>query len=116
MSLGKFPITLARLEANRRNPRKSTGPRMARGKSQSRVNGLRSGVRSRLYRDLLQALVDAPPCTVARTAQAVLTPAQAKPPLFAPRMDIFSQSEVALRSRKVLPRQDSQLFLCERSH
>ena len=37
-------MTPARLAANRRNARKSTGPRTARGKAQSRMNGLKSGV------------------------------------------------------------------------
>jgi hypothetical protein len=47
-------MTPARLEANRRNgrnARKSTGPRTAQGKSQSRLNSLREGNRSALRRD-----------------------------------------------------------------
>ena len=36
-------MTQARLAANRRNARKSTGSRTARGKAQSRMNGLKSG-------------------------------------------------------------------------
>ena len=51
MSLRKNPMTPARLQANRRNSQKSTGPRSARGKSQSRLNRLRGGGRSRLYED-----------------------------------------------------------------
>ena len=51
MSLRKpFAMTPARIAANRRNARKSTGPRTGRGKAQSRVNGLRDGGRSRFYR------------------------------------------------------------------
>ena len=109
MSLRKSPMTPARLEANRRNAQKSTGPRTARGKSQSRLNGLRSGGRSRLYGDLLLALSDAPPGAVARTARAALTPAQARHPLFAQLVDVFRQSEieVALRYRRLLPARDS---------
>ena len=94
MPLRQSPMTPARLEANRRNARKSTGPRTARGKAQSRLNGLRSGGRSRLYGELLRALADAPPCAVARTAQSVLTPAQAAHPLFAEAVDIFCQAEL----------------------
>jgi len=102
-------MTPARLEANRRNAQKSTGPRTARGKSQSRLNGLRSGGRSRLYRDLLLTLSDAPPGAVARTARAALTPAQAAHPLFAELVQIFRQAEsdVGLRFRRMLPPQDS---------
>ena len=51
MSLRKSPtLTPARLEANRRNAQKSTGPRTARGKSQSRMNSLRTGGHFALYR------------------------------------------------------------------
>ena len=109
MLLRKSPMTPARLEANRRNARRSTGPRTARGKSQSRLNGLRSGGRSRLYRDLLLTLSDAPPCGVVRTARAALTPAQDRHPLFAQLVEVFRQSEieVALRYRRLLPAQDS---------
>ena len=109
MSLRKSPMTPARLEANRRNAQKSTGPRTALGKSQSRLNGLRSGGRSRLYNDLLLALSDAPPCAVVQTARAALTPAQAKHPLFAELVQIFrlAESNVAFRCRRMLPRQDS---------
>ena len=42
MSLRRSPtLTPPLLEANRRNSRKSTGPRPARGKAHSRLNGLR---------------------------------------------------------------------------
>ena len=109
MSLRKNPMTPARLEANRRNSQKSTGPRTARGKSQSRLNRLRGGGRSRLYIDLLKALVDAPPCRVLETAQAVLTPAQMSHPLFAELVERFCQAEaeVVLQYRGPFPRQDS---------
>jgi hypothetical protein len=102
-------MTPARLEANRRNARKSTGPRSARGKSQSRMNSLRGGARSRLYHDLLLALLDAPPCAIAETARAALTPAQAAHPLFAELVETFrqSESEVALGFRRLFPAQDS---------
>jgi hypothetical protein len=108
MALRKNPMSPARLEANRRNAKKSTGPRTARGKSQSRLDGLRSGGRC-LYGDLLLALADAPPCAVAKTARTVLTPARAAHPLFAQLVEIFRQAEIgtALRFRRPRPPQDS---------
>ena len=109
MSLRKNPMTPARLEANRRNAKKSTGPRTPRGKSQSRMNRLRNGGRSRLYNDLLQTLVDAPPGGVAKTARAVLTPAQAAHPLFAQLAEIFCQAEIGMitQYRRMPEPQDS---------
>ena len=109
MPLRKSPMTSARLEANRRNAQKSTGPRTARGKSQSRLNGLRSGTRSRLYEDFLLALLDASPGTIVKTARTVLSPAQAAHPLFAPLVSIFveSQSESGLHYRKLLGEEGS---------
>jgi hypothetical protein len=109
MSLRKNPVTPARLEANRRNSQKSTGPRTARGKSQSRLNRLRGGGRSRLYGDLLQALMDAPPCRVLETAQAVLTPAQMSHPLFANLVETFCQAEAGVvpRFRSLPPPKDA---------
>jgi hypothetical protein len=109
MLLRKFPMTPARLEANRRNAQKSTGPRTPRGKSQSRLNGLRSGFRSRLYEDFLLALLNAPPGTIIKTARAVLTPAQAAHPMFAQLVYIFckSQNEMALHYRKLFGARDS---------
>ena len=77
MSLRKFPtMTPARLEANRRNARKSTGPRTAQGKSQSRLNSLQEGNRSALRRDAVLSFLQAPPCSVEDVALAILTPAQ----------------------------------------
>jgi hypothetical protein len=80
MFLRKNPISPARLEANRRNSRKSTGPRTLRGKYQSRLNSPRSGGRLGLYRGLLLALANAPTYSVAQTARSVLTSAQAAHP------------------------------------
>jgi hypothetical protein len=109
MLLRKSPMTPARLEANRSNAQKSTGPRTPQGKSQSRMNALRSGGRSRLYRDLLLALSDAPPGAVLKAARRASTPAQAAHPLFAELVEIFRQAEndVALDYRRLLPGQDS---------
>jgi len=105
MLLRKSTMTPARLEANRRNAQKSTGPRTPRGKSQSRLNGLRRGSRSRLYNNLLLALLNAPPYAIAKTAQAVLTPAQAAHPLFGDLVERLCQAEieVGLDFRSLLP-------------
>ena len=104
MSLRK-PLTMtpARIEANRRNAEKSTGPRTARGKVQSRMNGLREGRRSRVYRDLMLTLVNAPPCAVVRTARAAQTPEQAAHPLFSELVEMFRQAEieVVLENRRL---------------
>ena len=92
----------ARIAANRRNARKSTGPRSARGKAQSRLNRLRNGGRSRLYQELMWKLMDAPPAAVARAARAALTPEQAAHPLFAELVRIFcrAETEVALTQER----------------
>jgi hypothetical protein len=82
MSLRKSPnLTPARLEANRRNAKKSTGPRTRRGKAQSRMNGLRTGLHSDFYHHLVEALVYAPPFSVDKTVNAILTPQQARHPI-----------------------------------
>jgi hypothetical protein len=75
-------MTPARLAANRQNALKSTGPRTARGKAQSRINGLRRGGRSPLYRNFVLAVLDTP-CPVEKMVRAYLTPAEAAHPLFA---------------------------------
>ena len=97
-------MTPARLAANRRNARKSTGPRTARGKAQSRMNGLRSGWSSPTYRNLWRAFLEAPPGAVEETARAVLTPEQAAHPKFAELVDIFRQAEieVAAQARAII--------------
>src|SRR5208283_5458720 len=87
-------MTPARLAANRHNARKSTGPRTARGKAQSRMNGLRSGWSSPSFRNLWRAMLEAPPCAVEETARAVLTPEQAAHPRFAELVEIFRQAEI----------------------
>src|ERR1039458_8070422 len=86
-------MTLARLEANRRNARKSTGPRTAQGKSQSCLNGLREGNRSALMRDAVLAFLQAPPYSVEEVALAILTPAQTSHPLFADIVEIARWAE-----------------------
>jgi hypothetical protein len=115
MSLRKSPtLTPARLEANRRNARKSTGPRTAWGKTWSRMNGLRSGSRSRFYRDLWLALFYAPPCAVERTARASLTPTLASHPLFSETVDLFRQAEIEVvcESREIAARAEPRKKRC----
>jgi hypothetical protein len=99
-------MTPARLAANRRNALKSTGPRSARGKAQSRMNGLRSGWSSPSYRNLWRPMLEAPPCAVDATARAVLTPEQAAHLRFTELVDIFRQAEieVAAQSRQLFGR------------
>jgi hypothetical protein len=89
-------VSPARIAANRRNAQKSTGPRTARGKAQSRMNGLREGGRSRFYCHLMLALLEAPPCAVDKTARAILTPEQAAHPLFVELVEMFRQAEAAV--------------------
>ena len=97
MSLVKPRVSSpARIAANRRKARKSTGPRSARGKAQSRLNRLGNGGRSRLYQDLMWKLTDAPPAAVARTARTALTPEWAAHPLFAGSVRIFCQAEMVV--------------------
>jgi hypothetical protein len=89
-------MTPSRLEADRPNAPKSTGPRSTRGKAQSRMNGLRSGARSRLYRDLWVTLFNAPPCAVERTAAQIFTPELALHPLSADTVEQFREAEIAV--------------------
>src|ERR1017187_1469670 len=94
MSLRKSPTMIpARLEANRRNARKSTGPRTAQGKSHSRLNSIREGNRSAVRRDAVLAFLEAPPCSVEEVALAILTPAQTFHPLFADIVEIARWAE-----------------------
>jgi hypothetical protein len=94
MSPCKSPtLAPARIEANRRNAKKSTGPRTARGKSQSQINSLRTGGRSALHQNFFLLLLDAPPCSVDRVARALRTPEQAAHPMFRETVKMFSRAE-----------------------
>jgi len=102
MSLRRpYELSPAKLAAHRRNARKSTGPRSAPGKAQSRLNRLRHGSRSRLFQDLVWELMDAPPAAVARTARGTMTPELAGHPLFAELGQVFchTEAEVTLTRR-----------------
>ena len=92
-------MTPARWAASRRNALKSTGPRIAQGKAQSRMNGLRNGWSSPTYRNLWPAMLEAPPCAVDATARDVLTPEQASDPKFAELVGIFRQAEIQVAAK-----------------
>jgi hypothetical protein len=97
MSLRKPPtMTPARLEANRRNARKSTGPRTTRGKAQARLNGLGRGPRSRFYHDFMMLLMETPPDEVERTAREILTPEEADSRLFKGLLRMIHQADLSL--------------------
>ena len=88
MSLRKPPsLTPAFLAANRRNARKSTGPCTARGKAQSRLNGLKTGVNSPQLKQLLENYLNAPPGAAYQAALGTLTPEQATHRVFAGELD-----------------------------
>ncbi len=101
MSLRKSPtLTPARIEANRRNAKKSTGPRTAQGKSQSRMNGLSTGLHSSFYYDFVMAMVEAPPNSVDKTAAAVLTPEQARHPKVIEMVEVCRWAEAAFAFKR----------------
>jgi hypothetical protein len=97
MSLRKSPpMTPARIEANRRNARKSTGPRTTRGKAQARLNGLGKGPRSRFYHDFMMLLMETPPDELERTAREILTPQEADSRLFKGLIRMIHQADSEL--------------------
>jgi hypothetical protein len=57
----------------------------------------------------MRTLVNAPPCTVEKTARAALTPEQAAHPLFNELVEMFRQAEieVVLENRRLHPVGDS---------
>jgi hypothetical protein len=94
MSLRKSPtMTEARLEANRRSAKKSTGPRTAAGKARSRMNGFRHGMRSPEYVKLLTALCDAAPGAVLRAGERCLTAVQRTHPAYMELVELFKEVE-----------------------
>ena len=97
MSLRKPPtMTPARVEANRRNAQKSTGPRTPRGKAQSCLNGLKHGGRSSLRRGLMSALMSASPGRVLAAPEAFLTPEQSRNPMFTELVQMAREAELML--------------------
>ena len=95
MSLRKSPtLTPALTASNRRNAKKSTGPRTARGNAWSRLNRLRHGARSPEYISFLEALLDAPPGRTAVTAQALLQSKRVLHPVFIEAAELSIQAEI----------------------
>ena len=100
MSLRKSPtLTPAFLAANRRNARKSTGPRTPGGKSRSRLNSLRNGTRSPYFHALLNAMAYAPPHRVKEAAQLFLSPEAASQPLISNTVEFFCLVEGGVEIR-----------------
>ena len=94
-------MTPARLEANRRNALKSTGPRTARGKAQSRLNGLRYGFCSPAYRQFWLALFEAPPgYPAAKTVCSMLTPEEYYHPVYAQLAEVHFEMEMEDQARR----------------
>jgi len=94
VSLRKSPTrTPAFLAANRRNAQKSTGPRTVRGKAQSRLNRLSTGLRAPWLEDFCCLLLDAPLGGVDQIARYVLTPEMARHPYFVRIVDQFREQD-----------------------
>jgi len=74
-----------------------------RGKAQSCLNRLKTGGRSRVYRQLWLGLLHAPPCAVERTASALLTREQAAHPVFAELvgLSLWAESMTAMDERRL---------------
>jgi hypothetical protein len=97
VSLRKSPtLTPALLASNRRNAKKSTGPRTARGKAQSWLNHLQSGMYSPEYISFAEALFNAPACQVELTAQAIFASKPVVHPLFIEAAELAIQMEIAI--------------------
>ena len=86
-------MTEARLEANRRNAKKSTGPRTETGKIRSRMNGFRHGMRSPEYGRLLIALCDAEPGAVLRAEEMLLSVGRRTHPAYIDLVELFVEVE-----------------------
>jgi hypothetical protein len=116
MSLRKSStLTSARINANRRNAQKTAGPRTARGKAYSRLNRLKRGGSSPVYRNRLRALLEAPPCAVKQTACAVLTVEEAAHPVFREAIEVAREAEMGVvqdqRGRSERREKRDSLFL-----
>ena len=105
MSLRKSPTrTPALLAANRRNAKKSTGPRTARGKAWTRFNSLRHGLRSPEYIQFRTTLLDAPAGRVERTATILLAARQIRHPIFLEAAEEHLQAEIEISTEARLNR------------
>ena len=90
MSLRKSPSrTPVFLAANPRNAQQSTGPRTAKVKAPSRLNGLKTGVYSPQFKQLLENAVSTPPGAACQAALATMTCEQATHPVFARELDLM---------------------------
>lgn len=87
-------MTEARLEANRRAAKKSTGPRTTEGKARSRMNSLKHGSRSPEFQRMFDALADADPGAILRVGDSCLTPAQKSQPAYLELIKLFSEAEI----------------------
>ena len=106
MPLRKSPtLTPALLNSNRRNAKKSTGPKTARGKAWSRLNHLREGWRSPEYTNFLMALLYAPPGQVGVTAQTLLASKPVPHPLFVEAAELSVQVEIDICREQRLMRE-----------
>ena len=97
MSLRKSPtLTPALLASNRRNAKKSTGPRTAPGKAWSRLNHFRHGNRSPEYVNFFKALHDAPLGAVAGTVRTLFQSKQVIHPLFLEMAQSLVQADIEI--------------------
>ena len=111
MSLRKSPtLTPALLAANRRNAQKATGPRTERGKNWSRVNRLRSGMRSRPFQRLMDAVLAAMPGEVRQTARALLPPYLAQHPLYIEFVEGIVETDLQLSAEAAASRRRFEEF------
>ena len=111
MSLRMSPtLTPALLAANRRNAQKSTGPRTERGKNWSRVNRLRSGMRSRSFRRMMDAVLAAMPGEVRQTARALLPPHLARHPLYIDFVEEIVETDLQLSAEAAVTRRRFERF------
>ena len=109
MSLRKSPtLTPALLASNRRNAKKSTGPRTARGKAISRLNRFRHGNRSPEYVNFLKAVLDAPLGEMGRTVQTRLLSKQVIHPLFTHIADAFVEADIGICKERGRVRTESE--------
>jgi hypothetical protein len=102
VSLRKSPtLTPALLASNRRNAKKSTGPRTARGKAISQLNSFRHGMRSPEYIHFLKALNYAPLGEVARIVRTLLSSKQVIHPLFVEMAQAWVQADIEICEEKL---------------